>query len=357
MSTLIVDVNEVKEILPHNNADSLEIVNIKGWQVVVQKGQFVSGDLGVYFPPDSLLTEELANRLGVWKYTSKGKVKGIRLRGEPSYGLLIPITELPEIDKMNKPLFIGDDVAEILGVTKWEPPPDFRAGDMETPHPLFQKYTDIESYGNFPDVFNDDEFVVLTEKIHGTNSRVGLVENEWMAGSHNVRKKMPEVWGGDLYWWPLTYGKKESDGQSDVQKMLIELADLYSAKAITLFSEVYGWVQKLRYGHKPGMISFAAVDLCVDGKYIDWLEFERLMKIYNIPIAPILEIAKLGYIKDIGLDKFASGKTKLLNFDGTPIDQIREGFVMKPVKERTDPKIGRVILKLKNIDYISGNYE
>ena len=62
MSTLIVDVNEVKEILPHNNADSLEIVNIKGWQVVVQKGQFVSGDLGVYFPPDSLLTEELANR-------------------------------------------------------------------------------------------------------------------------------------------------------------------------------------------------------------------------------------------------------------------------------------------------------
>jgi len=356
MSSLVVDVNIVEEILPHPNADNLEIVHVKGWQVCIQKGSFKSGDLGVYFPPDSLLTEELCNRLGIWKYTSKGKIKGIRLRGEPSYGLFIPLSEFPEL----KDSKVGDDVTQLLGVEKWEPPPEFATGDMEVSHPLFHKYTDIENYGNFPNVFDDDEFVILTEKIHGCNSRIGLVENEWMAGSHNVRKKMPDIWAENLYWYPLTYAKGDcdKDGHSDVQQMLIAMTgEMYKAKSVILFGEVYGWVQKLRYGHKPGKISFVAIDLSIDEKYLSWFEFYGIMKLFNIPIVPVIEIAKLEYIKDIGLDKFASGKTKILGPDGNPIDQIREGFVMKPVKERRAPDIGRVILKVKNIDYVSGNYE
>src|SRR5207253_2194699 len=41
----------------HTNADSLELFDIGGYQVVVKKGQFASGDLAVYIQPDSVVPQ------------------------------------------------------------------------------------------------------------------------------------------------------------------------------------------------------------------------------------------------------------------------------------------------------------
>lgn len=68
MSELVVEVCEVLDVKPHPNADRLELIQVKGWDVVVQKDLLKVGDPVVYFPPDSVLTEDLADRLGIRKY-------------------------------------------------------------------------------------------------------------------------------------------------------------------------------------------------------------------------------------------------------------------------------------------------
>lgn len=213
MSTLVVEVCTVKTVEPHPRADRLAIATVKGWKVCMRfdpdsgSAEFNPGDKCVYFPPDSILPPELASgRLNIMKYLAElpkdesgnrppgGRVRAARLRGEQSFGVIMPI-DPEQGDDPDWP--VGTDVRDHFGVQKWEPPPRTTDGDAAPAHPRFHRYTDIEHWNNFPDVIADGEEVVVTEKLHGKNCRVGLVleTNDdgqptwtWMAGSHDVRR-------------------------------------------------------------------------------------------------------------------------------------------------------------------------
>src|SRR3954469_13384934 len=101
MSTLVVEVCEVKAVYPHPNADALEFITVKGWPVIVQKALGLkAGDRVVYFPPDSVMPPELAVRPAITEYlaplprtidgTSKPglRARAARLRDQPSYGTI-----------------------------------------------------------------------------------------------------------------------------------------------------------------------------------------------------------------------------------------------------------------------------
>ena len=45
----MTSIQKVREIVPHNNADALELAMINDWQVVVKKGEFKKDQLVVYF--------------------------------------------------------------------------------------------------------------------------------------------------------------------------------------------------------------------------------------------------------------------------------------------------------------------
>lgn len=251
MSTLIVEICEVKSIKSHPNADRLVIATVKGWETCIgydpSTGQsdFKEGDKCVYFPPDSILPPELANsphrvcknkecdnfniigldkvcekcgqdleykngtpgRLGIMPYCAElpkqsdgtrlpgGRVKASRLRGYPSYGFIMAI----DPKKGDDPNWeIGQDVKEHFGVTKWEPPEKCLDGDAEVPNPRFHTYTEIENFNNFPNAIEVGEEVIFSEKIHGKNCRLGIIldsnENgdaiwKFACGSHEVRRK------------------------------------------------------------------------------------------------------------------------------------------------------------------------
>ena len=172
MSSLIVEIVEIKEILDHPDADRLEIAKVKGWECVVGKGDLNQGDLVVYVPIDSVLPIELSDRLGVTKYLSKGRVRTAKLRGIYSQGLIINVKVLPELGDIIKK---GEDVKDILGITKFipPPPPANMSGEQRQKHPDFHEYTEIENIKNFPDVLVIGEQVSISEKIHGTNFRCG----------------------------------------------------------------------------------------------------------------------------------------------------------------------------------------
>lgn len=349
MSKLIVDVTTISKIRAHGNADKLEIAEIKGWQVCVGKDQFQEGQAVVYFPPDTVLPRFVTDVMNVTNYMPRvdkdrvyqfrGRVKQVRLRGEPSFGLVT----LPLSDEWE----VGEDVADAYGATKYDPPVRPDAGDSEPSHALFVRYTDIENLRNYPDLFQEGEEVVITEKIHGTNCRVGWLPNEEMdgsvlvAGSHNLQRKKPENDEGyesHLYWYPLGY----IDG---VYELFRHLNATRSYKQIILFGETYG--RRVQKSHDYGAVTglqFRAFDLYADGRYLDYNDKQALFNDFDIPSVPFL------YRGSFSLDKvreLSSGQTTI---DGAT--HIREGVVVTPAKERRDPAVGRVILKYVSDEYL-----
>jgi RNA ligase (TIGR02306 family) len=323
MSSLVVQVTTVTGVKPHPNADTLDIAEVLGWQVISKRGDFSPGQKVVYFPPNTMLPPDVSDRFGVTKYLAKGRIRCAKLRGEPSFGLAVP----PDDPAWE----VGADVAAHYRATKYEPPLKTTAGDMESPHPYFTCYTDIEDVRNFPGVIEDGEEVVVTEKVDGTNCRVGIIDGEFMAGSKRNRRKQPpdDQARTNLYWHPLTIG--------GVRDLLVGLSEEHG-QAI-LFGETYGKVQALRYG-LGNAIDFVAFDLMVDGKYVDYDEFRERCKRHGIPTAPLLARQEfyLPAIREIG-----SGES-ILGRGSHPM----EGVVIRPVKERTDARVGRVILKYIN---------
>lgn len=316
----------------HPNADALVLAHVLGWQLVVKKGDFYEGQRVVYFPPDAVLPVELSDRLGVTKYLSNGRIRCAKLRGEPSFGIAIPVAD---------PAWqLGDNVADWYGVTKYEPPLRPNAGDAETPHPLFVEYTNIENLRNFPTILQEREMIEITEKLHGTNTRVAIIEGEMMAGSNRLRRKRPsdDAFGKSTYWFPWSL--------PGVNRLMHSLAEDF--RQVILYGEVYGaGIQSLNYGLKNA-IKFAAFDLLVDGKYLDSDGFHDLCSSYGVETVPVL--GRIPYTLD-AVRAMSGGLTTLVEKDA----HIREGVVVRPLHERTDPKTGRVILKYLSDQYLFGD--
>src|SRR3569833_1284370 len=326
MSTLIVEVCKIDHVEPHSNADALELAIIKGWQCVIPKGRYVAGDLVTYIPIDSVIPVEHSDRWGFTKYLSNGRVRCAKLRGEPSFGVIV--------DREDKTWVEGLDVKDYYGITKYVPPVRLNAGDAAPNHALFVEYTDVENLRNFPGVFLDGEEVVATEKIHGTNARVGMVEGELMAGSMSVRRIRPDVFDGSVYWGPM--------GIDGVRSMIEALGENH--RQVILFGEIFGSkIQNLGYGQEKGTLGFRAYDLLIDGMYLGFDRFVDLCTEFDVPTAPVLYRGpyKLDVIK-----AHSEGNTTL------GADHIREGVVVKPVVERIDPKVGRVCLKYIGDQYL-----
>jgi len=341
MSSIVADVAVIEEILPHPAADRLCLARIKGWQSVIRKNddgspQFAPGEKVVFIPPDCTLPREMAEKLNVVSYLADRAniagervlvVRQVRLRGEPSFGLVIrpDVADWP----------IGHDVREYYGIGKYQPPIKFSAGDAEAAHPLFQKFTDVENLRNFPDVFSEGEQVVVSEKIHGTSARIGYVEGTLLAGSHGLQRKRPapEELAGNTYWFPSTL--------PEVMSLLDELK--VEHPVVILYGEIFGSkVQSLHYG-KRGTLGFAAFDLLLGEHYLASEAFEALCARHQVPMVPILY---RGPFSRQRIAELSRGKTELAD------NHIREGVVVRPAAERFDPKVGRAILKYINDDYL-----
>ena len=112
MARKLASIVEISKVSPIEGADRLEVAEMKGkgWKVVIQKGEFHPGDLAVYFEIDSFLDPNderyafLKDR-SLRRFVSKGgnvlregiKIKTIKLRGQISQGLLMPLDKFPEI--------------------------------------------------------------------------------------------------------------------------------------------------------------------------------------------------------------------------------------------------------------------
>lgn len=361
MSSLIVEVCAVEEIAEHPNADRLEKVRVKNWWCIAPKDYYKVGDKVVYLPPDSVIPKQLAEDWGIAKYCAplargpdgkrppRLRIRASRFRGEPSFGCL------QDLDDGTWP--IGHDVKEYFDVTKWEPPLKSTDGDAARPVSAFHAYTDIENLGNFPGILLDNETVIVTEKIHGTNCRVGVVlhpdeqgEAVWqnMAGSHGVRRKEFDPRGvRSRYWFP-----HRETGACPLRRLLFGIEDKEKPdRAIIVFGEIFGeGVQDMHYGQDG--ISFRVFDISVDGKYLDHNKMIEYLEKYDIPSVPFLYQGPFSMEK---MEELVDGDTTVC--DPSDIKEPfkgREGIVIRPIAERFNFDLGgsgRVILKYVSADY------
>jgi len=131
---------------------------------IVKKGDFKTGDLAAYIPEASIVPDDLLEEMGLTGKLAGSKhnrVKAIRLRGVLSQGICYPAA-------LNWTQ--GQDVAEELGIVKYEPPIPVHIMQGQVYNAgveLATKY-DIENIKRYPDVLVEGEEVVVTEKTHGT---------------------------------------------------------------------------------------------------------------------------------------------------------------------------------------------
>lgn len=189
----LVTVREVRELIPIEGADRIELARVDGWQCVVKKGDFVVGDNALYFEIDSILPpDERFAFLEQRKY----RIKSMKLRGALSQGLLMPLEATLTKDEKVRMAF-GESLQEIIGVKKFEPPMPMGGKQKGTfPTHLVPK-TDQERIQNIPEVLEGkrDNMFEITEKLDGTSCTffVHVVEGD-VLGSQLVTGVCSRNW-------------------------------------------------------------------------------------------------------------------------------------------------------------------
>jgi RNA ligase (TIGR02306 family) len=304
---------------PHPNADSLSVVRVfDGYTVCVRTADWIGRELGAYIPPDSVVpdTPQFAFLDG------HRRIKVRRLRGIISMGLLIPA---PEGSK------VGDDVAALMGVTHYDPPmPISTGGESIKPPPGYRPSFDVESLRRYASVFIPGEIVFVSEKIHGANGRFTYLEDGgFFCGSRTEWKEE----SADNVWWRAL---RETQGLRDF---------LTARPGLTVYGEVYGQVQDLRYGTTKGQVRFAAFDILTGSEWMAPIAARELSTPFGLPWVPTISEGIPFELEQIL--ELAEGPSLVPG-----ADHVREGCVVKPVVERTDPTVGRVCLKVVGNSYM-----
>ena len=303
---------------PHPNADKLAIVEVYGYTVCVKKEDWKDGMLGAYIPPDSIVDSTRAEF--AW-LAGHERIRVKRLRGIVSMGLLVPAPIGSEV---------GDDVAEALGVTHYNHPESVKTGGEAGPSPSgYAPCYDVESARRYAHLFVPGEPVWVTEKINGANGRWCCRDGQLYAGSRTEWKREAE----SIVWWKVFK-------QNPVLEALCR-----GDESVTVYGEVYGQVQDLKYGVESG-VRFACFDILRGSVWMDPEEARDYTSghVDGFPWVPLVACTEWDYENVAAL---AEGPSLVVG-----ANHVREGVVVKPVKERTHPEVGRVNLKIVGNGYL-----
>ncbi|CAB4241523.1 RNA_lig_DRB0094, RNA ligase [uncultured Caudovirales phage] len=196
-------VRKIDLLRPIEGADAIECACIGGWTVVVKKGEYTAGDLAVYCEIDSFIPAAIAPFLtkpGQYPKVFEGvegeRLRTVKLRGQLSQGLLLPYAICGKICTE------GEDVSELIGITKYEAPiPAQLAGEVRGMFPTWIPKTDQERIQNLSVEFKQwlDEKLTweVTEKLDGSSMTVYVNGEDFGVCSRNLNLKDVE---GNTLW-------------------------------------------------------------------------------------------------------------------------------------------------------------
>ena len=192
-------ITTLKNVRKHPNADRLLLADCFGNTVCVST-DYAEGEIGVYFPTDGQLSIEFAeqnnllrkkdatgNNIGGYMDPDKRNVTAIRLRGEKSDGLFLPLSCLAYTGINMDTLNVGDVIEGAVNgheiCCKYIPRSNTRRGTVTEGNrtrkkkvataPLFKEHADTEQLAYNLGAFKVGDEIEITLKMHGTSQRTG----------------------------------------------------------------------------------------------------------------------------------------------------------------------------------------
>ena len=336
MERKLASIQTILSIAPIAGADKIVVVKVLGWECVALKEEFTVGSKCVYFELDSILP------IAPWNaHLRKGsdinkplRVKTIRLKGQLSQGLALPMTLLPE-----GIYEVGQDVTELVGVKKYEPyVPAHLAGTVKGNFPSFLHKTDETRLQSVPNVL--DEAIAMglvlvgTLKMDGTSFTAYRRDADFGVCSRNLDLKETE---DNAHWKIARKLKLEEILRSEDRNLAIQ-------------GEIVGpGIQSNRLGlTEQELHLFNLFDIDA-GKHLGYEQLRKFGKKHGLSI-----------VKMVGHNDFGIGGTttvarmlevaSALNYDnGTPA----EGIVWRPMCEVYSQALkGRMSFKVISNRYI-----
>ncbi len=197
-------VAKITGIRKHSNADRLNVGSCFGNNVIVSL-ETEEGTVGVYFPVDGQLGVEYATKNNLLRIKNpdgtqgggyldpdKRNIKALKLRGEQSDGLFMPLSSLDGFCDI-KTLKVGDAIATLNGVVicnKYIPKANTpktniavsgkktKQPKIHTGFPLFEEHIDTAQLAYNKHAFKPGDVCEITLKMHGTSGRTGYLIRE-----------------------------------------------------------------------------------------------------------------------------------------------------------------------------------
>lgn len=228
-------VTTLKNLHKHPNADRLLLGECFGNTVCVSL-DYAEGEIGVYFPTDGQLSVEFAEQnnllrkkdengknIGGYMDPDKRNVTSIRLRGEKSDGLFLPLSCLTytgvNMDELNP----GDTITIVNGhhiCQKYIPRGHVHtAGPKKEGNrtrkrkvpvaPLFVEHADTEQLAYNMDAFKSGDLIEITLKMHGTSQRTAYVP-KFQGYKRTLLDKILRREGTPIYDWGYVTGTRRT---------------------------------------------------------------------------------------------------------------------------------------------------
>lgn len=326
----LASIQRIWKIEPIEGADRIELANVLGWQSVVNRGQFQPMDLAVYFEIDSFLpirpVFEFMRRSSYRKTDIMGegfRLKTMRFRGQVSQGLLLPISQFPELPTNVE---LGTDVTEILGVRKWEIEEKATTGGTvigtlppDVPH------TDETRVQAEPDLIGDFAGLeyYITTKMDGSSHSVSLDEDGFHVTGHNYEYKDD----GKSAFYELV--KRE-----DIEKKVRKYYEKNELHLLTIQGELCapGIQQNRLKLIRPEWYVFT---IRLDGKRVGLRKMQEICENLSLQMVPVEEVEM-----DLP-SKYPTVEALLQRADGEyPKGGKKEGIVIRPTEPVFCERIG-----------------
>ena len=333
----LASIQKIERIDPIENADAIEAATVLGWHVVVKKGEFQPGQMAVYAEIDSILPEKPEYEfLRKCCYIDKNGFKGFRirtakLRGQVSQGILFPTDVL----QRGMTVCLGQDVTAEMGIVKYDPPiPATLSGLIKGQFPAILPKTDETRIQAIPGILERHRGIecYATEKLDGSSMTAYLYGEEFGICSRNLELKFSE---NNALWQLAT--------RYDLKGALEALGGNLAFQGEIIGPGIQGNKYKLK---ETQFRIFNVYDFSTNA-YVDYIKVNEFVKDlgYDIPLmVPEVSIFTLDHTVD-GLVEMSKGKSRLAEIQ-------REGIVIRPMKETTDPDLGRFSFKVINPDFL-----
>ena len=226
-------ITRIKNLRHHPNADRLQMGECFGNTVIVSL-EYEDNQLGVYFPSDGQVSTEFAeannlvrkkdengNNIGGYMDPDKRNITAIKLRGEKSDGLFLPLTSLATFGDITT-LREGDRIDNFNGheiCCKYVPRRNVRHGHVSNGNktrkkhmpiaPLFTEHADTEQLAYNLGAFKPGDEIEITLKMHGTSQRTAHLP-VFKGYKRTIWDKLFRREGTPIYDWGYVSGTRRT---------------------------------------------------------------------------------------------------------------------------------------------------